>query len=188
MINLLPPAAKRNFTAGRVNALLVRYIWISVALLGLLASLCVFVLIMLQSVKATAEQQITSNDKSVIQLESVQRRADTFRANLAISKAILDQQTHYTDTLLKISGLMTKGTALSSLSLDQTTYGTPMTLQIAATDEQSALNLKLSFQESNLFSDVHFQSIAIGSDTNTPQASRYPVTAQLVVTINKAGI
>lgn len=187
MINLLPPAAKSNFTAGRVNALLIRYIWIALALLGLLAGLCGLAYVALQNSKVVAEQQIASNDKNVTQLESVQVRANTFRSNLAISKAILDQQTHYTDTLLKISSLMSKGTYLDSIGLDQTTYGTPMVLQISATDEQAVINLKKSFQDSSLFTDVHFQSISINSDNNSATVSTYPVTASLVVTINKAG-
>ena len=187
MINLLPPAVKHNLNAGRVNALLIRYIWITVALLVLLAGLCGLSVVALQGAKTSAEQQISTNDKSVAELDSIQQRADNFRANLAISKAILDQQTHYTDTLLKISSLMTPGTTLNNLSLDQSTYGTPMTLQISATDEQAVIKLKQSFQESPLFTDVHYLSIAI-ADSSAASNNAYPVTAQLVVTINRAGV
>lgn len=196
MINLLPPAAKRDFTAGRVNALLVRYIWITLALFGLLAVLCGLTLVMLEDTKQAAQQQIASNDADVASLTDIQIRADSFRANLAISKAILDQQTHYTDTLLKISGLMmdydkdgkpaVQGTVLNNISLDQSAYGTPMNLQIFAKNEDAAFHLKSNFQSSPMFKDVHFQSLSMGSDSSTDAA--YPVSGQLIVTINKEGL
>jgi len=186
MINLLPPATRQQFIAGRVNALLIRYIWIVLALFALLALLSGLTAFMLENVKQSIQNEISSNNTNAASLQEVQVRADTFRTNLEVAKSILDQQTHYSETILKISSLMTPGTAISSLSLDQTTYGTPVTLQISAKSEQAAVMLKQSFQESTLFSDVHFQSISIGSGTETGNAD-YPVNAQLIVTINKAG-
>ena len=186
MINLLPPAAKQQFTAGRVNALLIRYIWIVLALFVLLAALSGLTAIMLQNVKQVAEREIASNNSSTASLQDVQVRVDTFKLNLDTAKANLDQQTHYSDTLLKISSLMTPGTTISSIALDQSTYGTPVTFQISAKSEEAVISLKQSFQNSTLFSDVHFQSVSIGSAEESSVAG-YPVTAQLVVTINKAG-
>lgn len=186
MINLLPPAAKRTFGAGRVNALLIRYIWITIALFGLLGLLCALTFAMLEGARQASQQQINANNADVASLASVQAQSDTFAANLAISKSILDQQTHYTDTLLKISQFFVPGTTISVLSLDETSYGAPVTLQIAAVSEQAALQLKTSMQSSTLFSDVHFQSISLNpGGTGT---TGYPVSAQLVVTINKEGL
>lgn len=186
MINLIPPAARRTFTAGRVNALLIRYIWIVIALFGLLAIISGLAYVMLETTKQSAQQQITSNNTDVKNLQYVQVRSDTFAANLAISKTILDQQTHYTDAILKISALIVPGTFISGLSLDETAYDSPMTLQVSAKDEQAALRLKTSLQDSGLFSDVHFLSLALGGgESGGPD---YPVSAQLVATIIKEGL
>ncbi len=186
MINLLPPAAKHEFAAGRVNALLVRYIWITLILFGLLAALCGLTYVALNGSKETAQQLITANETSVAGLQQIQAQSAAFKSDLATAKAILDQQTYYTSTLLKIGGLITPGTTIDSLSLDQSSYGTaPITLQVMATSEQAALDLKSSLQSSDLFSDVHFESITFASNDETHASSVYPVTAQLVLTINK---
>ena len=185
MINLLPPEAKRPFAAGRLNSMLIRYIWITLLLCGLIGILSAFTSVTLDVIKQSAQTRINENLASVSNLSGIQQRADAFRTNLAVSKAILDQQTHYTDTLLKITSLMTPGTTLNNITLDESTYGTPMSLQVNAKTEQDAIALKQSFQSSPLFSDVHFLSLTLSNSTNQQAGSAYPVNAQLVVTIKK---
>lgn len=185
MINLLPPDTKRQFAAGRLNSMLIRYIWITLALCVLLGALSVLTFMMLDSIKQDAQKRIDDNLANVNSLQQIQTRANAFRTNLAVSKAILDQQTHYTDTLLKITALMTPGTTLNNITLDQTSYGAPMTIQINAKSEQAAIALKQSFQNSTLFSDAHFLSLTLNNTNGSSAPAPYPVNAQMVVTLSK---
>ena len=185
MINLLSPAAKKEFAAGRVNALLIRYLWIIAALFILMTAIGGLTYLMLDNIKTNAVQQIAENEQHVTQYQSVQVRADEFKSNLAIAKTIMDRQTYYSDAILRISKYLPPGTVINTISLDGSSYGTPMTLQVYAVDETAAIALKTSFQNSQVFSDVQFQSLSLGgSGGNTS----YGVNVTLKVTISKEGI
>lgn len=182
MINLLSPADKKDFAAGRVNALLLRYLWAVGFLFALLIVMSVLTYFALDGAKTQAEEQQKDNNATFAQYQPIQLRATEFQSNLQVAKTILEQQTNYSSVLLKIAALMPAGTTLNSISLDATTYGTPMELQIHAKTEQAAISAKSAFQNSPLFSNVQFKSITIG-DTSATNA--YPVTATIQVAINK---
>lgn len=188
MINLLSPVAKKNFVAGRVNALLVRYLWIVGALFILLGVICGLTYFMLDGTKVAKEQLIKDNEAKMSEYQPVQQRATQFQTNLATSKAILDKQTYYSGALLKISKYLIKGTVISTITLDNTTYGTPMTIQVLAVDPYVAINLKKSLQDSGIFSDVHFQVVDLPASGQTVNDVKYGASLTMQVTINKDGI
>ncbi len=183
MINLLSPSAQKEFRAGRTNSLLIRYMWITFALFVLLAIMAGLTYFVLDNSKTSSEQSIAESDAKVADFQSTNEKATAFQANLSMAKSILDRQTNYSAILLKISQYMTAGTTLNSITLDSTTFGTPMNLQIFARDEAAAVALKNSFQASGLFSDVQFKSLS-----NAGTTPGYPLTAQLQITINKDAV
>ena len=100
-----------------------------------------------------------------------------------VAKTILDQQTHYSNVLLKLAKLMQPGTILNSITLDSESYGTPMDVNFYAKSEDDAIKLRNSFQSSDLFSNVQFKSLALEG----AEGSEYPVQVVMQVTINKEG-
>lgn len=178
MINLLPPESRRELRAARSNTLLARYnIFLVGALVFMLLAIG-FVYFYLNTTKASAEQAITESKAKVAGYATVEAQAEEFNTNLRIAKQILDQEVHYSKVVLEIASLMPTGTVLDNLALDSATFGTQTTLNAKAKSYERALALKDSFQSSDLFSDVHFQSIAGGE-------GNYPVAVSLNVTIKK---
>lgn len=180
MIDLLPPEEKRQLRAARSNTLLIRY---NLLLLGAVAFLGLafgVTYVYLRNTKNNAEQTITQNNAKVGSYAAVTTQAQEFRTNLAIAKQILNQEVTYTKVILAIAKLLPSGVILQNISLDSQTFGTETTLTAQAKDYASALALKDSFQQSPLFSDVHFESI-----TTTGTSGRYPITVSLNVTIKK---
>lgn len=188
MINLLPPSAKKEFIAGRVNTLLVRYLWIIGILFVLLAFICGLTYMMLETIKTNKQQQIQDNTSKVKDYATIRQQAAAFQSNLSVAKSIMDRQTYYSGALLKISKYLVPGTILQSISLDRTTYGTPMTLQILAADTGTAVRLKDSLQSSSLFSDVHFQTVDLSTGGTPSNGVTYHTSVTMQVTINKDGI
>lgn len=179
MINLLPPDNKREIRAARSNTLLVRY---NLFLLGALIFMLLAVGIVyfyLSNTKAGAEQTIKESEAKVAGYAAVQTQAEEFKNNLRTASQILDQEVHYSKVVLEIAALMPAGTVLDNLALDSATFGTETTLNAKAKSYDDALALKDSFQDSDLFSNVHFQSISGGTDGD------YPVSVSLNVTIKK---
>lgn len=179
MINLLPPEEKRQLRAARSNTLLLRY---NIFLMGAVVFLGLAIgvtYVYLSSTKANAEAVISENRARVASFADIQTQADTFKANLATAKQILDNEVIYTKVMLAISALMPSGTILDKLSLDSQTFGTETTLIARTTSYENALRLKESFEKSPLFANVHFQSINSGGQPP------YPLTVNLNVTIKK---
>jgi Tfp pilus assembly protein PilN len=179
MINLLPPEEKRQLRAARSNTLLLRYtifLLIAIAFLGAAIGVTYFYL---SSTKASAEQTISDNKAKVSSYATIETQASQFRNNLATAKQILDHEVTYTKVILDISQLLPSGVVLPSLSLDSQTFGTETTIAASAKDYDRVLALKTAFENSPLFTNVHFISIANSAST------AYPITVTLGVTIKK---
>ena len=185
MINLLPPADSKAFIAGRVNTLLLRYIWLTAGLFALLVIICGLTYVMLETTKINAENQISENANSEKGYQSVQARTQEFQTNLSIAKSILDRRTYYSATLLKITKYLPKGTVIDKISLDSSTYNTPVTLHFLAESEDTAISLKKSLQDSHMFSDVHFQSLNLQENGKGADGKSYRVGINMSTTITE---
>lgn len=188
MINLLPPADSKTFIAGRVNTILVRYIWLTAGLFGLLTAISGLTYFMLDTTRANAEKQISENTSNASSYQSVQARTQEFQTNLSIAKSILDRRTYYSAALLKLSKYLPAGVVIDKISLDSSTYGTPVSLHFLAASEDTAISLKKALQDSNMFSDVHFQSLNLQENGKGADGKVYRVGINMSTTINEKGI
>lgn len=183
MINLLPPADKRQIQAGRSNALLLRYNILIIAAVAFLMAAIGVVYVYLGNTKLSAEQVIKDNQAKVADFADTEKKANEFKSNLTVAKQILSKEVVYTKVILEISALLPKGVVLDSLNLDAKTFGTPVTLNAHAKTVDDAIALKTAFQNSPLFSNVNFQSIS-----TEESGEAYPIRVNLNVTINKDAI
>lgn len=184
MINLLPDQNKKDLQAGRTNLLLVRYnILMLGALLFTVAAIAVLYFY-LSTTKASAAQTISDNRAKAGEYAQVEADAAKFRTNLSTAKSILDKEVIYTNMILKFAKLVPSGVVFDTLALDPKSFGTTTLLTAHCKTAEDASALKESFQNSGVFSDVHFQSLAI----NDGDTTGYPYTVSLSVIINKAAI
>lgn len=183
MINLLPPQHKKDLSAASANTALVRYIWITLVLFVLLAAMSGLTYVMLTAEQDNQQREREASSRQIAQNQAIEQRQKEFETNLLIAKTIIDQQTNYSDVLLKIAKLMQPGTVLSGITLDYESYGTPMDIQLTAKTESDAIMLRNAFQNSDLFSNVQFKSLS----RDDSKGVEYPVSATMQVTINKEG-
>lgn len=186
MINLLPTNDKRQLRAARTNSLLIRYNIFMLVIIVFLGLAIGVTYVYLNTVKTNAKTTIDDNAARVSDYATVQKEANQFRTNLATAKQILSHEVTYSNVALEIAALLPTGVVLQNLSLDATTFGTPIILIANAKSYDGAIALKNSFQASPLFSDVHFTTIA--STTSSDTAAEYPVTVNLSVTIKKGTV
>jgi Tfp pilus assembly protein PilN len=179
MINLLPPATKKQLYAARSNTLLIRYnILLLVAILFLAIAIGLTYLY-LSSVRAANENTVKANSAQEATYASVKTKAKSFRDNLSADKLVLNQSFNYANLVQEITKLLPSGVVLNNLTLDTKSFGTETTFAFRTKSFAAALELKDAFQKSSLFSNAHFASIA-GSEDRT-----YPLTVNLSVTIKK---
>lgn len=182
MINLLPDDAKAEIYAARTNVKLVNYILILALGVIFLGAVSAGVYLVLITTEAGAKALIAENTSKSSSYSSVRAQADSLRSSLSSAKIILDKEVEYTKVVMGVAAAMPDGVVLDSLSLNASTFGTPITLQAYAKTTEDALALKDNFQRSPLFSGVTFISLA-GSSGG--QSTTYPITVSMSLSINK---
>ena len=100
MINLLPPAYKKELRAARVNVVLRRYIIFQVIAIVLLAAMIAATFFVITMIKTNAEAEITSNQARASEYAGVETQAKQFQGNLSTAKTILDNEVRYTAVIL----------------------------------------------------------------------------------------
>lgn len=168
MINLLSPNDQRQLAAARSNSLILRYILMMSIMIVVLALEMLGVYFLLNSERARNEATIADNQKKASSFNTVTTQANEFRANLAISKYILDKQVPYSSLVLAIAQGLPSGATLDGLAIDPATFGTPTSLIVQANSSATAIEAKTQLQQATfndraIFSDVSFESISTPS-------------------------
>lgn len=180
MINLLPNERKSEIRAARINVILMRYVIFILAGIGLVAFLVLATFLSLATAQQNANNRIAENQVREATFADTKKEAEQFRSDLAIAKAIIDNEVKYSSLIYKISGSLPSGVVLDNLSVDSQTIGTNVVFSARAKSTQAALGLKTAFENNTeLFSNVYFQSISFSDDN-----SQYPYSTSLNATIN----
>ena len=86
MINLLPPMLHRELLASRTNSLLLKYVFLLIALIGLMIVELAVVYIFLTSTKAAHQASIEESRQQTITYDATRQESESFRSNLAVAK------------------------------------------------------------------------------------------------------
>ena len=181
MINLLPQSQRNELIAARTNSLLLRYIFVLIALIALLVVEMAVVYIFLNSTKATNELTVADNSRKASTYSATRSQADTFRSNLVVAKNILDKQVPYTAIFRLLSNTMPENTIIDRISIDPSVFGSPTTVSIRAKTYPDAIKFRTNLNSVSVFSNVNFQSISLQQDDK----SGYPYTSTFNVTFTK---
>ena len=179
MINLLPPDAKTEIRAGRVNRLLVRYMILFVILMMVLFVQLGFAYYSLNVTKTQADQRTSSSLSSASEFTSRQKEVTQFTSDLGVAKQILNKQTNYSTIILRVASVIPQGVVIDQLSLDSTTFGKPTTITAHAKNDAAALALKTAMSNSPYFQAPHFSTFSAASNP------AYPITITMDVTFTK---
>jgi Tfp pilus assembly protein PilN len=181
MINLLPDDAKQQICAARTNIALIRYIiflGFAVAFLVLIYSATYLLLV---NIKANNEKLAETSQSKTTSSSSVKNQANILRTNLSTAKSILDQQLIYSDVIMGIAAALPPGIILETLSLNDSTFGTPIILTAHARSADDVPKIEENFQKSQLFSNYKLQSTTPDPD----DSSGYPITVSMSIMVNR---
>jgi hypothetical protein len=185
VINLLPDELKAEIRAGRTNVLLFRYIVITLSAVVVLGGLVIGSYIVLNGAQEGARQKVSENETRVSAYSDIRARAESFRADLATAKSVLNDDISFTRLIYKIADNVPRNVVLNDLTLDPASFGTSMTMNASAKTFEDASKLKDSFiKSSDIFSRVQLQSLSSDSTTS----ASYPVKITLSVVINKGAL
>ena len=187
MINLLPETNKQEIQAARLNVILLRYNFLVLAALGLLASMCFLFYTVLQANQVNARAATDKNEAQTQTYQAVRTAATEYKSNLTIASQILDNGVSYSSYLISLTKLLPNGVILDGISLNSQTFGQQISLVTKATNYTTATKLKENFQTSTLFGNVHFETLVNDAVAGQSQgiSLKYPITATIRVLVKK---
>lgn len=189
MINLLPDTMRQDIKAARSNVILLRYNILTIsAAIGLLL-VCLLFFFILSANQSNAVNQNNENELKAAAYGPTKQAAEEYKANLATAKTILDRNVEYTSTIFEIVKLLPQGVILDGISLKAGDFGKQTSFSASAKTIEQATQLKENFQNSKMFTNVHFQSVnsanAANSTDGAAASTSYPVQVVLNVQLNK---
>lgn len=182
MINLLPPQEKKQISAGRVNVILRRYCVVSLMFAGLLFLTIGGFYLFLESSRSAAQNKINEGNEKLAQYQSVQKDVNDFTKDLTAAKSIISGEAHYSSIIPKIAQRVPYGMVLESLTLDTSALDKPLSLVALGKNKGDAIRLKTSLEESEIFKDVHLESIVYSDGKSDKKSNDYPITITISVT------
>jgi hypothetical protein len=181
MINLLPDKIKKQIRAARTNIELVKYLSFLGFAVAFLALACSVTYIFLESSKNANEKSTDSGQSATISPLSVKGQAEVISTNLSTAKSILDKQVVYSDVIMGIATTLPTGVILDRISLNDSTFGTPITLTAYARSADSVTTIKENFDKSQQFTNYSLVSNA----PDSTYSADYPIKISFSITINK---
>ena len=190
MINLLPVEVKRDIRAARMNVVLLRYNMFIAGAIIALGLLCLGIYVVLRNSQASAQDTNEANLAKAARYAYVRQEADTYKKNLAIAKSIFSNANSYTDVINAITKLIPNGVVLDSINLNAGTFGSQNSYSAHAKNYAAATQLKTNFQQSTMFTEVHFQALtnADGNNGGAAANSAYPISVVISAKLNKVSM
>jgi capsular polysaccharide biosynthesis protein len=185
MINLLPSDKKAEIRAARTNLILVRYIIILILAISFIAVAMYVTYSVLAMTKTSNEAVVASNDLSSEVYSSTRQQVSALNDSLRESKVVIDQEVRYSKVFVNLAQLMPAGTLFDKISLNGNSFlGTASNLRVYAKSTTETDSLRQNFERSSMISGVTV-TIVTATDSGV---DGYPVSADVTMTLNKAGI
>lgn len=181
MINLLPDNTKRQLRAARTNSSLIKYIMFLILSVIFLASVSAGSYLILNNSKTAAEKNIASSQTKSGSYLSVLNQANAISQNILQAKGILDKQISYSDIIIGLAKTLPEGVIINTLSLSDSTIGTPITIKALGKTSDDSTLLKTNMQKSTQFSNYNLKSVS----TDPNDTTGHPILISFEITINK---
>ncbi len=184
MINLLPDRMKKDIRVAHTNTILLNYS-IAILFLGVLVAIVFGTgFWLLHNEKNAVENGLASQNAKIAQYKPVSDKANKFRNDLQIAKAILGNEVSYSQLLTTFGSDMPAGAIIEDFSISSANLSNrnePIPIRARTNSYSAALSLKDSLEKSILFEDVKIESIQRPEDVSetTGTQANYPFSVTL---------
>lgn len=182
MINLLPPATKRQIKAARTNVTLYKYCLLILATALLLGGVFAVGFLADLNDRSVVAAIKSESDTAAAPYAKTRGQAESFAKDLNADKTILASNVSFSKLVLSIAALVPKGVVLNNLSLGTNSKAdAPIDISARASSYDSAINLKNNLENSPIFEQVNITNIsqADTSSQGSDLIQRYPYALSL---------
>jgi Tfp pilus assembly protein PilN len=177
MINLLPPAQKDAIKFGRINSLLVKYIFVAVVAVLALLLILAYGAKNLSAIQNDIKGEVAQNRSDVDELKTYHDQAQQISKQVETLAKLFEQEVKFSELLTSIGQVMPDGSALTQLSLNDD-RSLPLNLTATVTNEGTAAVLRKNLEESDIFDKADIISITALEDDSS--AYKFQVTISVV--------
>ncbi len=171
MINLLPIDLKKDYKFARKNKIIRKYIFISlIGSVGLIV-IATLGLIFYKNSWNNNQSQISSiqNKLNSENISATNNQINNFSNTFRLVTTVLSQEVLFSKMITAIGAAMPAGTALTGLSINNTSTGINLTANATSYNTSTQIQVNLSDPTRNLFKNVDIISInntGSGNGTN----------------------
>ena len=183
MINLLPEQLKKDYTYARRNKVLRKYILISIIGSVGLMLIATFGLILYKNSWNNNQSQINSitNKLNSENISSTNTQITNFSDTFKLVTKVLSQEILFSKMITSIGAAMPTGTALTGLSINNTSTGINLTADASSYNTATQIQVNLSDPSKGLFKNVDIISINNSGSTGN---NNLPYTVSLRALFN----
>jgi Tfp pilus assembly protein PilN len=167
MINLLPPNYSQQIKYGRVNAVLVRWLVVTLLAIGGLLIIIFSGWLYINSQSKNLQRNIDDSKKQLQaqHLEQVQKQAAEITGDIKVINQVLSREIRFSDLMQEVGKTLPPGTVLGALTLNKVTGA--LDLSANAKDYSSAAQIAVNLNDpkNGLFDKVDIININCGTDT-----------------------
>lgn len=185
MINLLPPSAKKELRAARLNVTLRRYLIATIFFGTLAISTFVGGFYLANDEKQAAIKAKEAADKSLAQYDDINKKGSTFFNNLTIGSSIIKSDLSFYSLILDIAKVVPRGVIMNNLSIGSASLDTPISINAKATSYDTGINFKNSLENSDLFESVKLVNINLSESDGEGASAKYRYNVQITATFSK---
>jgi hypothetical protein len=181
MINLLPSDTKREIRAAHTNVVLVKCLIFTLLAVFFLTAACFTTYILINKATQHSNNTTSVDNSRDASYDSIKSQADAIDMTMSTAKSILDQQISYSDIVMGIATSLPSGVIMDTLTLDESSFNAPVSLQLYTASASIEPTIKASFQKSSLFQNYTLDNITSSSNTTTG----YPVQINIRVSLQR---
>jgi Tfp pilus assembly protein PilN len=172
MINLLPPQKLANIRIARSNTVLRRYIELTLLSLAVILTALVVANYFMNVQQANVQRIIDEDQKTIAELEPVQKEAKQFSATVNTIAGLLTRDVRFSTLLEQIGGVMPNGAVLTGIQYSTDDLTAPLVISAQVENEQIAAVLLNNINASDLFASAEIQSInSVEEESSTPSSN-----------------
>ncbi len=184
MINLLPPDIKKDYIYARKNNIIRKWIFISLIGFAGLIIITTYGIILFKTSSNNDQQQIVSlqNKLNKENINKTNSQIKNFTNTFSLVTKVLGQEILFSKLITAIGSAMPSGTALTGLSINNTSTGINLTANATSYTTATQIQVNLSDPTKNLFKNIDI--ISINNNGTSSVNNKYPFTVSLRALFN----
>lgn len=162
MINLLPPQIKTQLKYSKLNRQLIYYVWVLVALIGLIIVMFGITLFLIRREIGITKEKLAAQEQSIKAYGDIEKEAKDLADRLKAISNVQKNQNHFSEVMSEIATLTPADVSIINLQIDSEKNTANLTAE--SSNYASAAGLRNLLAKSQRFANVDIDELKKPAD------------------------